>query len=293
MDLSDLNTVRAVLARHGFHFSRSLGQNFIVDPGVCPKMADLCGASKETGVLEVGPGFGVLTKELSARAAKVVAVELDRSLEPVLKETLAGCANVRLVWGDVMKLDLRDLIRDEFGGMDVAVCANLPYYITSPVVMRILEEKLPVSALTVMVQEEAAGRLCAEPGTRACGAVSISVQYYSEPKILFGVPRSCFYPQPNVDSAVIRLDIRKTPPVSVREEREFFALVRTAFCQRRKTAVNAISAGLSLPKERVADAFARAGISPTARAERLTMSQLAKLTDLLFPNKFVEGEKTV
>lgn len=293
MDLSNLETVRTILARSGFHFSHSLGQNFIVDPTVCPRMAELCGVTKTSGALEIGPGFGVLTKELSARAAKVTAIELDRSLEPVLRKTLVDCPNVQVVWGDVMKLDLAELIRTEFAGMDISVCANLPYYITSPVVMRILEEKLPVSSLTVMVQKEAAERLCAEPGTRACGAVSIAVQYYSEPTILFGVSRSGFYPQPNVDSAVIRLDVRKTPPVSVRDERFFFALVRAAFGQRRKTAVNSISGGLGLPKPVVAEAFAHADIPPTARAEQLTMKNFAELADLLAANESMKGTDSV
>lgn len=293
MDLSDIRTVRAVLARHGFHFSHSLGQNFIIDADVCPKMAQLCGASPETGVLEIGPGFGVLTRELSARSAKVVAVELDRSLEPVLKETLGDCSNVQFVWGDAMKLDLSALIREEFEGMEVAVCANLPYYITSPVIMRVLEEKLPISALTVMVQKEAAERLCALPGTRAAGAVSVSVQYYSEPKVLFGVPRSCFYPQPNVDSAVIRLEVRKAPPVTVHNEKQFFAVVRAAFGQRRKTAVNSVAAGLSIPKERAAAAFAAAGVAPDLRAERLTMEQFAALADALYEMNSGKGDCTV
>ena len=293
MELSDLNTVRGVLARHGFHFSRSLGQNFIVDPGVCPKMAECCGVGKTSGALEIGPGFGVLTRELASRAAKVAAIELDDSLEPVLRETLADSPNVRLVWGDAMKLDLNELLRTEFAGMDVAVCANLPYYITSPIVMRILEERLPVTSLTVMVQKEAAERLCAEPGTRACGAVSLSVRYYSDPEILFGVPRSCFYPQPDVDSAVLRLKIRKEPPVAVREEKAFFRVVRAAFGQRRKTAVNSVSAGLSLPKEQVAGWFAAAGITPAARAERLTMEQFAALADLLAESSSAEERNSV
>lgn len=281
MELSDIGTVRQILARNKFHFSHSLGQNFIVDPDVCPKMAELCGAGENAGVLEIGPGIGVLTKELSSRAAKVVAVELDHSLEPVLKETLAGCPNVRIIWGDVMKLDLCRILREEFGGMDVFVCANLPYYITSPVVMRFLEEKIPISALTVMVQKEAAERLCARPGTRECGAVSVSVQYYSEPKILFGVPRFSFFPQPNVDSAVMRLDIRSKPPVAVENEKFFFALVKAAFGQRRKTAVNSISAGLSLPKDRVLAALRNIGALSTVRAEQLTMEQLAAITAAL------------
>lgn len=284
MDLSDINTVHAVLSRHGFHFSHSLGQNFIIDPEVCPKMAELCGAGKTDGVLEIGPGIGVLTKELSARAGKVVAVELDHSLEPVLKETLAGCGNVQLVWGDVMKLDLNEFLRQEFGGRKVFVCANLPYYITSPVVMRFLEEKIPVSALTVMVQKEAAERFCAQPGTRACGAVSISIQYYYEPKILFGVKRSGFFPQPKVDSDVIQLRVREEPPVAVTNEKQFFALVKAAFGQRRKMAANSISAGLSLPKSSVAEALQAVGASASVRAEQLTMEQLARLADAIAQN---------
>ena len=281
MDLSDIRTVRAVLARHGFHFSHSLGQNFIIDAGVCPKMAELCGATETDGALEIGPGVGVLTRELAARAAKVVSIELDRSREPVLSETLSDCPNVRLVWGDAMKLDLAELIRTEFPGMEVAVCANLPYYITSPVVMRVLEEKLPISSLTVMVQKEAAERLCAKPGTRAAGAVSLSVQYYAEPEILFQVPRSCFYPQPKVDSAVIRLAVRKKPPVDVRSEKQFFAVVRAAFGQRRKTVLNSVAAGLSLSREQAAGLFEAAGVLPSLRAERMTMGQFAALADTL------------
>ncbi len=281
MDLSDIATVRQLLSRHGFRFSHSLGQNFLADASVCPRMAQLCGAGRDSGVLEIGPGVGVLTKELSARAGKVVAVELDRALEPVLKETLADCRNVRVVWGDVMKLDLAELFRAEFAGREVFVCANLPYYITSPVVMRFLEERLPVSALTVMVQKEAAGRLCAEPGTRAAGAVTVAVRYFADPEILFPVPRTLFFPQPNVDSAVIRLTVRKEPPVEAPDEKAFFAVVKAAFGQRRKTAANSIAAGLCVPKERVASALRQAEIRPDARAEQITMRQFAALSMLL------------
>ncbi len=281
MDLSDLGTVRAVLARHGFRFSRSLGQNFIVDPSVCPRMAELSGAGRGVGVLEIGPGVGVLTRELAARAEKVVAVELDRALEPVLRETLAGCPNVRLVWGDVRKLDLKELLRKELDGLNGILCANLPYYITSPVILSVLEEKIPFSSLTVMVQKEAAQRLCAEPGTRACGAVSAAVRYYAEPRILFEVGRGCFFPRPDVDSAVLRMDVRREPPVRVPDEKAFFRLVKAAFLMRRKMAVNSISSGLGLPKERVAEAFRKAGIPATARAEELRMDGLAALAGLL------------
>ena len=281
MELTDLATIQAVLKRHGFRFSKSLGQNFLTDPTVCPRMAAASGADESTGVLEIGPGFGVLTRELSAKAGRVVAVELDESLLPVLKETLAFCRNVEVVPGDVLKLDLAALLKEKFGGIKTAVCANLPYYITSPVLMRFLEERLPVSSLTVMVQKEAARRLCAPPGSRECGAVSVAVSYYARPQILFEVPRTSFYPQPNVDSAVIRLDVLQTPSVRVESEEAFFALVRAAFGKRRKTVLNSVSAGLGLEKKEVLAALERAGISPNARAEQLSIKQLAELSNRL------------
>ncbi|HHV32740.1 MAG: 16S rRNA (adenine(1518)-N(6)/adenine(1519)-N(6))-dimethyltransferase RsmA [Ruminococcaceae bacterium] len=281
MNLSDLSTIKSVLSRHGFSFAKSLGQNFLINPDVCPRMAEESGAGAGTGVLEVGPGIGVLTAELAKRAEKVVSVELDRRLLPVLRETLADFSNVKVVNGDVMKLDLKQLISEEFSGMDVVVCANLPYYITSPVIMKLLEERLPVKSITVMVQKEAAERLCAAPGTRACGAVSAAVRYFAEPEVLFGVDRSSFVPQPNVDSTVIRLTVREEPPVAIRSEKQFFALVRAAFGQRRKTVLNSVSAGLSLGREVVAAALERAGIVQNARAEQLTMEQLAALSNEL------------
>lgn len=281
MDLSDASAVRAVLARHGFRFSRSLGQNFLINPEVCPRMALECGAKSGTGVLEVGPGAGVLTAELAKRGAKVVSVELDGRLLPVLKETLAGYDRVKVVQGDVLKLDLRGLIADEFAGMETVVCANLPYYITSPVLMRILEERLPVSFITVMVQKETAQRLCAPPGNRSCGAVSAAVRFFSEPEILFEVPRTDFMPQPGVDSAVIRLKVLKKPPVDVVSEKAFFRLVKAAFGQRRKTLGNSVASGLALPKQEVFLALERAGLPQNARAEELTMEQLAALANAL------------
>lgn len=279
--LSDLSTMREILSRHGFTFSKALGQNFLINPSVCPRMAELCGADAESGVLEIGPGMGVLTRELAKRSKKTVAVELDTRLLPVLAETLADYPNASVVQGDVMKLDLHQLIEQEFPGMQVAVCANLPYYITSPVIMKILEEKLPITALTVMVQKEAADRICAKPGTRACGAVSAAVQYYAEPEILFQVSRGSFMPAPNVDSTVIRLNVRPQPPVELRSEEAFFRLVKAAFGQRRKTALNAVSAGLGLPKAQVAEAMERAGIAPNARAEQMTLEMLASFSNEL------------
>lgn len=282
LDLSNPGTVKSILARHGFRFSKSLGQNFLIDPTVCPRMAQESGAGPGVGVLEIGPGLGVLTAELSKLADRVVCIELDRKLLPVLQETLAGRENVLVVNDDALKVDLNALIRREFPGMRVVVCANLPYYITSPVLLRFLEERLPVDALTVMVQKEAAQRLCARPGERACGAVSAAVWYFSEPEVLFPVPRTSFLPAPNVDSAVIRLHVRKTPPVAVLNEAELFRLVKAAFGQRRKTLCNAVPAGLGVSKERVAAALQSAGLEPNLRAEQLTLAQLARLCEKLF-----------
>ncbi len=279
--LSDPGYLKEVLSRHGFRFSKALGQNFLINPGVCPRMAAECGADRHTGVIEIGPGAGALTWELAQIAEKVAAIELDRRLFPVLEETLAGCANVELIEGDVLELDLARLIREKFGGRQVCVCANLPYYITSPVVMRLLESGLPLKSVTVMVQKEAAKRICAQPGSRECGAVSASVWYHSEPRILFQVGRGSFLPPPNVDSAVIRLDLRKQPPVQVGDEDFFFSLVRAAFSQRRKTAANSIAAAGKFTKNQVEQALAAVGAAENIRAERLSLEQLAALANEL------------
>ena len=279
--LSDPGHIKEVLARHGFHFSKALGQNFLINPGVCPRMAAECGAQACKGVIEVGPGIGMLTWELSQVAEKVCAIELDSRLFPVLEETLAGRDNVKIIPGDVMKLDLHQLIQQEFGGGPVCVCANLPYYITSPVILRLLEEGLPLTSITVMVQKEAAQRLCAAPGERECGAVSVAVHYRSQPKLLFQVGRGSFLPPPKVDSAVLRLDLRQEPPVSVADEDWFFRVSRAAFAQRRKTAANSLSATLGLPKPQVEQALAAAGAPENVRAERLTLEQLAALANAL------------
>jgi len=283
--LSNIGTIKEILTRHGFTFSKALGQNFLINPSVCPRMAQECGADEHTGVLEVGPGIGVLTVELAARAKKVVAVELDDRLLPVLAETLAEHPNASVIRGDILKLDLHGLIEREFVGMDVVVCANLPYYITSPVIMRFLEERLPIRALTVMVQKEAAERICALPGQREAGALSLAVRYFAEPQVLFPVSRGSFLPAPNVDSAVIRLRILPEPPLAVDCEPDFFALVRASFGQRRKTLCNAASAGLSIPKQQLLPLLARAGIPGRARAEQLTLEQFACLSNEITKQK--------
>ena len=280
--LTDINYIKSILSKHGFTFSKSLGQNFLVNPSVCPKMADLCGADDRTGVIEIGPGAGVLTNELALRSCKVVAVELDKRLLPVLEETLSGHKNVRVINDDAMKLDFHKLIEDEFPDNEVVICANLPYYITSPILMRLLEERLPVKAITVMVQKEAADRICASPGTRACGAISAAVHYYCEPEVLCRVSPGSFIPAPKVESAVIRLNILKTPPVTAKDEKLFFKVIRASFLQRRKTLSNSLSAGLSMQKAQINEALARAGIPANARAEEMTMQQFSDITDALY-----------
>ena len=279
--LWEIGEIKRIMEDSGFTFSKALGQNFLVNPSVCPRMAELCGATKETGVIEVGPGVGVLTNELCKVAKKVVAIELDPRLPEILKKTLADHDNVKVVSGDVMKIDLHKLIEEEFEGMDVMVCANLPYYITSPVIMKLLEERLPIKALTVMVQKEAADRLCAQMGTRQTGAVTAAVRYYSEPKLLFKVSAGSFMPAPKVDSAVIRMDIHGETPVSVGDEKLFFRVVRGAFSQRRKTVTNSLSSLLSLEKSKILSACEKSGVSPMARAEALSMEEFAALTNAI------------
>lgn len=280
-NLSDISVIKSVLSRHGFTFSKALGQNFIINPGVCPRIAEEGGAGEGVGVLEVGAGIGVLTAELAKRASKVVCVELDTRLLPVLDETLSEFDNVKIINGDILKVDLHRILEDEFGNMPVVVCANLPYYITSPVIMLLLESRLRIDSVTVMVQKEAAVRLCADVGSRDSGAVTVAVNYYAEAQKLFDVSRGSFMPSPNVDSAVIRLDILKNPPIEVSDEKFFFSMVKAAFSQRRKTASNGISAGMGIPKPTVIEAIEAAGLSPTVRAEALTMEQLGRLCEEL------------
>ena len=286
MDLYDYNTIKRILTRHGFTFSKALGQNFLIDPSVCPRMAAALEADDHTGVLEIGPGIGVLTKELSAVCGRVAAVELDRRLPDVLAETLADCSNVQVVPGDVLQMDLQALFADQFAGCGrLQVCANLPYYMTTPVLMRLLESELPIERLVVMVQLEAAKRLCAPLGTRDCGAVSAAVEYYTQAEILFEVGRESFFPSPNVDSAVIALTRRQQPPVQVTDEGYFFRVVKGAFLQRRKTLANSLNAALGVPKAELTALFQSLGLSATARAEQLTMSQMAALANALYEKK--------
>ena len=275
MELTNIGTIKDLFARHGFSFTKSLGQNFLINPSVCPKIAELGqeGAAEPSGVcaLEIGTGVGVLTCELAKRYKKVVAVEIDEKLKPILEETLAGFDNVEIIFADVMEIDLAAVIADKFGCAEVAVCANLPYYITSPVIMRVLESRLPVRSMTVMVQKEAAERLCAMPGTRECGAISYAVRYYSTPRLMFKVNRGSFMPSPNVDSAVIRMEIGNPESLSDKEEKTLFRLIKSGFSQRRKQLVNPLSGELHKSKEELAALFTKLGIKPSARAEELSL----------------------
>ena len=281
MNLSDINTLKSLLNKHGFSFKKSLGQNFLIDSSVCPMMANAA-CDQNTGVLEIGPGVGVLTYELSKVAKKVVAIELDERLKKLLPITLADCDNVEIIFGDAMKLDLRQIIAEKFSDCaSVCVCANLPYYITSPIVMMLLESRLPIKTITVMVQLEAAQRLCAEVGGRESGAVTVAVNYYAEGEILFNVGRESFMPAPNVDSAVIQLKIREKPPIDVKDEKKFFSLTKACFAQRRKTFLNTVSNSLNVDKNKLRDALKALDLSETIRGEQLTMEQLASLSEFI------------
>lgn len=281
-NLTDTQVIKSILGSADFRFSKSLGQNFITDPEICPRMAGECGADKGSLVVEIGPGIGVLTQELCLTAKKVVAIELDKRLLPILDKTLADFDNVKIINDDIMKLDLKKLIERESDGGDVYVCANLPYYITSPVIMMLLQSKLPIKAVTVMIQKEVADRLCAPVGSREAGAVTAAAAYYSEVGRLFDVPKTSFMPSPKVDSCVIRMDIRKSPPVSVKDESLFFDVIKAAFGQRRKTAVNSLSAGLGISKETVSRILGLCGFEPSVRAETMELKNFALISDLIF-----------
>ena len=282
MALTDLSTIRDLCARYDFSLSKGFGQNFIINPGVCPRIAEAAGLGPGWGALEIGPGIGVLTKELCAVAGKVISIELDERLFPILHETLADCANLEIVKGDALKTDLNALVQEKFRDMkEIKVCANLPYYITSPIIMKLIESRLPVREIVVMVQKEAADRLCAEIGSRESGALTVAAQYYAETEKLFEVSRGSFMPQPKVDSAVIRLSVRTRPAVQPENEERFFRIIRAAFSQRRKTALNSLSSALNLPKDQVRAALSEIGRNEKDRAENFTMQEFAQLSAIL------------
>ena len=275
MNLTNLADIRALLARHDFRFSKSLGQNFLTAAWVPADIADASGADARTGVLEVGPGIGCLTEQLAQRAAKVVSVELDERLRPVLAETLAAYPNVEIVFGDVLALDLRRLAAERFPGLRPVVCANLPYNVTTPLITAFLTAGC-FDTVTVMIQREAAHRLCARPGTADYGLLTVLTAWYAELELLFDVPPSCFIPQPKVTSSVLRLTMRAEPPCPIPDETLFFRVVKASFAQRRKTLVNALSSGFGeFTKQQLAGAIEAAGFSPTVRGETLDIPGFA------------------
>lgn len=277
MDLCNRNDIQALLQRHGFHFSKAMGQNFLIEGWVPRDIAAASGADENTGVLEIGPGIGPLTRELARRAGKVVSVELDRRLWPVLEETMAGCENFTLVQGDVMQQDLAALAREHFGGLRPILCANLPYNITTPLLTRVVESRC-FDSVTVLIQKEVAQRLAAPQGSSDGGAFSLFLQYHMETELLFEVPREKFLPSPKVTSAVLRCVRRQRPAVEVADEAFFFQVVKGAFLLRRKTLVNSLTSALpGLGKPAIQAAIADCGLSADVRGERLTLADFARL----------------
>ena len=281
MDLCDRREIQALLERHGFHFSKAMGQNFLIESWVPRDIADSCGADKSTGVLEIGPGIGPLTQQLARRAGKVVSVELDARLYPVLRETMRGADNFTLIEGDAMRLDFAQVVQEHFAGLRPILCANLPYNITTPVLTKCVESRC-FDSLTVLIQKEVAQRICAEAGTAEYGAFTVLMQYYTAPQMLFTVPASCFLPAPKVTSAVIHCPVRKTPPVEVVSESALWRTVKAGFALRRKTLVNSLQTGYQLPKERLTEIVTACGLSPTVRGERLTLEDFARLSNALY-----------
>lgn len=278
MNLTDYNEIRALLTRHGFRFSKSLGQNFLTAAWVPERIAAEAGLDEQTGVVEVGPGIGCLTAELAKRAGKVAAIELDRALLPVLKETLRDFDNVTVIPGDATKLDLRALAEEKLPGLRPVVCANLPYNVTTPLLTALIEAGC-FETITVMIQREVARRICAGPGSADYGAFGIFVQWHCDPELLFDVPPSCFVPQPKVTSSVIRLTRRPAPPLPVRDEKLLFRIIRAAFNQRRKTLVNALSSGLGLGKDELEAVLGEVGLDVRVRGEALDIAAFAAISD--------------
>lgn len=279
LKLTSPSTIRYIMDKYGFRFSKSLGQNFLIDEGTVNRIVANAQVGPEDVVLEIGPGIGVMTQVLAAHAEKVVAVEIDSSLLPVLNETLEGLENVEVVHGDILEVDVKALLKEHFGDRKPKVVANLPYYVTTPILMRFLEERLPVSEIVVMIQKEVAERMTASPSTKAYGSLSIAVQYYCEAAVVQKVPPTVFMPQPSVESLVIRLKLREKPCVELINPDFFFKVVKAAFGQRRKTLLNALSAGLSMPKDKILEALEAVELAPNLRGEALTIESFARLAN--------------
>lgn len=280
-NLTNINVVKELLKKYGFTFSKGLGQNFLINPSVCPKIAEYGFAESGYGILEIGTGFGTLSCELAKGADKVVAVEIDSRLLPVLGETMADFDNFKVINADIMKTDLDSLIKQEFDGLKVAVCANLPYYITSPVIMKLLESEIPAEAITVMVQKEAAQRLCARMGTREAGAITAAVNYYGSAGLLFNVSRGSFMPAPNVDSAVIQIRPDNKYRNKIDDRELYFRVIKGAFAQRRKTLANSLNASIGVEKTVIYDILKEMGLKETIRCEQLNMDQWTEFVNTL------------
>ena len=276
------NTIE-ILQKYHFNFQKKFGQNFLIDPTVLDRIIRAARITKEDCVLEIGHGIGTMTQYLAESAGSVVAVEIDQNLIPILKETLAEYDNVSIINDDILKVDLNKIVEEKNDGRPIKVVANLPYYITTPIIMGLFEKQVPLQSITIMVQKEVADRMQVGPGTKDYGALSLAVQYYAKPEIVANVPPNCFIPRPNVGSAVIRLTKYEQPPVTVRDVDRMFAIIRASFNQRRKTLVNGLGNApeLGLSKERVAHALEEMQLSPTVRGEALTLAQFARLSDLL------------
>lgn len=276
------NTIQ-VLQKYNFNFQKKFGQNFLIDTSVLERIMDAADITKEDCVLEIGPGIGTMTQYLAERAGEVVAVEIDKALIPILEDTLSAYDNVTVINADILKLDIAQIVEEKNGGKPIKVVANLPYYITTPIIMGLFESHVPLKSITIMVQKEVADRMQVGPGTKDYGALSLAVQYYAKPEIVANVPPNCFIPRPNVGSAVIRLTRYEEPPVQVKDEKLMFALIRASFNQRRKTLINGLgnASGLKVTKEQAAEALERMGLSPTVRGETLTLEQFAELSNLL------------
>ena len=287
-DIATPVRTKEILNQYGFAFKKSLGQNFIIDPNILRNIVSYANLSEESGAIEIGPGIGALTEHLARNCKKVVAFEIDGRLLPVLEDTLSSYSNVKVIHSDILKADVAKVIEEEMQGIkDIMVVANLPYYVTTPRLMKLLHDRLPIRGLVVMMQKEVADRITAKPGTKNYGSLSIAVQYYATAEVVMTVPKTVFMPQPNVDSAVIRLTMRNMPPIQVIDEDFLFIVARASFAQRRKTILNNLQSGLPSGKEKkqqIVDALNQCGIEPTRRGETLTIEEFGKLSDALLPH---------
>ncbi|MGG4167485.1 16S rRNA (adenine(1518)-N(6)/adenine(1519)-N(6))-dimethyltransferase RsmA [Rossellomorea vietnamensis] len=287
-DIATPIRTKEILTKYGFSFKKSLGQNFLIDPNILRNITEYAGLSEKTAAIEIGPGIGALTEHLARTSGKVVAFEIDQRLVPILGDTLSPYDNVKIINEDILEADVEAIINEEFEGFDdIMVVANLPYYVTTPIILKLLMERLPIRGICVMLQKEVGDRISAQPGTKAYGSLSIAIQYYTEAEMVMTVPKTVFMPQPNVDSAVIRLTKREKPPVDVISEAFFFTVTRSSFAQRRKTILNNLTSQLPQGKEKkelILDALSAAGIEPARRGETLTIQEFGRLSDELYPN---------